>query len=87
MPELLGWKKVSLCTAAVAKSLQSCLTLFDPIDGSPPGSSVSGLLQARIHSLGYQTSKGTVPAWAGLEGFAFQLERQESHQGSGAAKD
>ena len=33
--------------AAAAKSLQSCLTLFDPIDGSPPGSSVSGILQAR----------------------------------------
>ena len=33
---------------AVAKSLQSCLTLCDPIDGSPPGSSVPGILQARI---------------------------------------
>jgi len=33
------------CTAA-AKSLQSCLTLFDPIDGSLPGSPVPGLLQA-----------------------------------------
>ena len=30
-----------------AKSLQSCLTLCDPIDGSPPGSPVTGLLQAR----------------------------------------
>ena len=30
-----------------AKSLQSCLTLFDPIDGSPPGSPVLGILQAR----------------------------------------
>ena len=28
-------------------SLQSCPTLYDPIDGSPPGSSVSGILQAR----------------------------------------
>ena len=35
-------------TAAAAKSLQSCLTLCDPIDGSPPGSSVPGILQARI---------------------------------------
>ena len=35
-------------TAAAAKSLQSCLTLCDPIDGSPLGSSVSGILQARI---------------------------------------
>ena len=33
--------------AAAAKSLQSCLTLWDPIDGSPPGSPVSGILQAR----------------------------------------
>ena len=30
-----------------AKSLQSCLTLFDPIDGSPPGSPFPGILQAR----------------------------------------
>ena len=30
-----------------AKSLQSCPTLCDPIDGSPPGSSVPGILQAR----------------------------------------
>ena len=33
--------------AAAAKSLQSCLTLCNPIDGSPPGSSVPGILQAR----------------------------------------
>ena len=32
---------------AAAKSLQSCLTLCDPIDGSPPGSPVPGFLQAR----------------------------------------
>ena len=32
---------------AAAKSLQSCLTLHDPIDGSPPGSPVPGILQAR----------------------------------------
>ena len=30
-----------------AKSLQSCLTLGDPMDCSPPGSSVRGVLQAR----------------------------------------
>ena len=34
--------------AAAAKSLQLCPTLFDPIDSSPPGSSVPGSLQARI---------------------------------------
>ena len=33
--------------AATAKSLQLCPTLCDPIDGSPPGSSVPGILQAR----------------------------------------
>ena len=36
-----------LTVAAAAKSLQSCLTLCDPIDGSPPGSPVPGILQAR----------------------------------------
>ena len=36
------------CTAAAAaQSLQSCPTLCDPIDGSPPGSPVPGILQAR----------------------------------------
>ena len=33
--------------AAAAKLLQSCPTLCDPIDGSPPGSSIPGILQAR----------------------------------------
>ena len=36
------------CVAAAAKSRQSCSTLCDPIDGSPPGSPVPGILQARI---------------------------------------
>ena len=34
--------------AAATKLLQSCLTLYDPIDSSPPGSPVPGILQARI---------------------------------------
>ena len=34
--------------AAAAKWLQSCLTLCDPSDGSPPGSSIPGIFQARI---------------------------------------
>ena len=34
-------------SAAAAKSLQSCLTLCDPIDRSPPGSPIPGILQAR----------------------------------------
>ena len=36
-----------MTSAAAAKSLQSCLTLCDPIDSSSPGSSVPGILQAR----------------------------------------
>ena len=43
---LLVGIQVDTATAA-AKSLQSCLTLCDPIDGSPPGSSILGILQAR----------------------------------------
>ena len=39
--------KTVLATATAAKSLQSCLTLCDPIDSSPPGSPVPGILQAR----------------------------------------
>ena len=41
------WTIKKAATAA-AKLLQSCLTLCDPINGSPPGSSVPGVLQARI---------------------------------------
>ena len=47
-----GWKGGSrgrgyLYAAAAAKLLQSCLTLRDPVDGSPSGSTVPGILQAR----------------------------------------
>ena len=47
-PESLGpiASRISLGSAA-AKSLQSCPTLCNPIDGSPPGSPVPGILQAR----------------------------------------
>ena len=47
---LMAWSNTSTkltAAAAAAKSLQSCPTLCDPIDGSPPGSSVPGILQAR----------------------------------------
>ena len=37
----------NFAAAVAAKRLQSCLTLFDPIDSSPPGSPVHGILQAR----------------------------------------
>ena len=38
---------IFVCAAAAAKSLQSCPTLCNPIDGSPPGSPAPGILQAR----------------------------------------
>ena len=44
--ELTGGLK-GYAAAAAAKSLQLCPTLCDPIDGSPPGSSIPGVLQAR----------------------------------------
>ena len=40
-------QKIGHSLAAAAKSLQSCPTLCDPIDGSPSGSAVPGILQAR----------------------------------------
>ena len=43
------WSQPGYCfAAAAAKSLQLCPTLYDPIDGSPPASSVPGILQSRI---------------------------------------
>ena len=44
-----------MAAAAAAKSLQSCLTLCDPIDGSPPGSAVPGIFQARVLEWGATT--------------------------------
>ena len=44
---LLCGLSVVAAAAAAAKSPQLCLTLCDPIDGSPPGSPVPGILQAR----------------------------------------
>ena len=49
----MAYKHMKICStsyviaAAAAKSLQPCLTLCDPIDSSPPGSPVPGILQAR----------------------------------------
>ena len=45
--KFIEMKSRILAAAAAAKSLQSCPTLCDPIDGSPPGSPVPGILQAR----------------------------------------
>ena len=52
MPRLSCCNYVLLCSAAAAAaaavSLQLCPTLCDPLDGSPPGSPIPGILQARI---------------------------------------
>ena len=53
--EILVWeshtkillKYINIVAAAAAKLPQSCLTLCDPIDSSPPGSTIPGILQAR----------------------------------------
>ena len=45
--QLSNWTELTLYPAAAAKLLQSSLTLCDPVDGSPPGSPVPGILQAR----------------------------------------
>ena len=45
---LTPWKEGYDQPAAAAKSLQLCPTLCDPIDGSPPGPAVPGILQARV---------------------------------------
>ena len=46
-PALVNRVGLILLHAAAAKSLQSCPTLCDPIDSSPPGSPIPGILQAR----------------------------------------
>ena len=45
--QMFIWWKEGSPSIAIAKTLQLCPTLCDPIDGSPPGSPVPGLLQAR----------------------------------------
>ena len=47
IPNILSILLLRSAAAAAAKSLQSCPTLCDPIDGSPPGSPIPGILQAR----------------------------------------
>ena len=44
--ETMNWYKIGKDMLCYAKSLQSCLTLCDPLDGSPPGFPVPGILQA-----------------------------------------
>ena len=66
------------------KSLQSCPTLYDPTDGSPPGSPGPGILQARTNSRGQrgslpQTRRGLTLMWMWFGAFpgAFGLGRAQ----------
>ena len=58
----MGW----LAAAAAAKLLQSCPTLCDPIDGSPLGSPILGILQARTLEW-VATSEGSINVYLGLD--------------------
>ena len=61
--------------AAAAKSLQSCLTLCDPIDGSPLGSSVPGILQARmLEWVAFPFSMGVEPRSPALQADSLPTE-------------
>ena len=85
----LAWRILSitlLACAATAKSLQWCPTLCDPIDGSPPGSPIPGILQARtLEWLAISFSKKTsmwdewscVVVWA-FFGIAFLWDWNEN---------
>ena len=70
---------------AAAKSLQSCLTLCDPIDGSPPGSPVPGILQARILewvAISFCRGSSRPRHRSKVSGVARQILYFLSHQGS-----
>ena len=67
--------------AAAAKSLKSCPTLCDPIDGSPLGSSVPGILQARILEwVAISFSNISTILMEVKNGILCQLEMQESQE-------
>ena len=65
----LGTLRISKQTTIMrAKLLQSCRTLCDPMDHSPPGSSVQRILQARILEwVAMPFSRGIFPANPGIE--------------------
>ena len=65
--------KTDIAAAAAAKLAQLCLTLCDPIDGSPPGSSVPGILQAR-------TLEWVAIAFSNLEGNVLNSKRNMSYK-------
>ena len=67
----MDWAQLIL-VAAAAKSLQSCPTLCDPIDGSPPGSTVHAIFQAKVLEWGAIAFSGS---WLG----SYNKPRGELH--------
>ena len=61
---------VHTAAATAAKSLQSCPTLCDPIDGSPPGSTVPGILQAR-------TLEWVASSFSNVHTITFKMDNQQ----------
>ena len=65
---------ISSATAAAAKSLQSCPTLCDPIDSSPPCSSVHGILQARtLEWVAISSSNARTLEWVAISSSKVKL--------------
>ena len=77
----------SAAAAAAAKSLQSCPTLCNPIDGSPPSSPIPGILQARTLewvaiSFSNATFYGVANSWTRLSNYAQLAAQQTLFQGA-----
>ena len=75
--------------SAAAKLLQSCLTLCDPIDGSPPGSPIPGILQARTLEWGAITFYGPnarkpKDKWKGAQIEEVRVKTQHNREDSNA---
>ena len=71
----LAWRFWALlaCAAAAAKSLQSCLTLCYPRDGSPPGSPIPGILQAEWNCVVVWAFFGMAFLWDWNENWPFPV--------------
>ena len=76
---------VTICSDfAAAKSLQSCLTLCDPIDGSPRGSTVPGILQARTLewvAISFSNESTLCMRWPKYWSFSFSISPSKEHPG------
>ena len=72
---------MNICfAAAAAKSLQPCPTLCDPIDGSPPGSSVHGIFQARVLEWGTIAFSTGQPRRGNIRGAATDIQKILKHR-------